>query len=228
MAVTVTQNSPVVVDWDQIDTVMLDMDGTLLDLNFDNHFWHNHVPYCYACKHEMDIEQAREHLFSKYKNAEGTLDWYCVNYWTQQLGLDIAELKRGIAGRISIRPYVLEFLDQLQTMGKPLWLVTNAHRITLDIKMEKTQLGNYFQKLVCSHELNAAKEHPQFWQALQQRHPFDKQRSLFVDDSLSVLDAARHYGIKHCITISQPDSAAAAKDTGDYPAINYFNELLSV
>ena len=27
------------IDWTQLDTILLDMDGTLLDLEFDNHFW---------------------------------------------------------------------------------------------------------------------------------------------------------------------------------------------
>ena len=31
-------------DWTSIDTVLLDMDGTLLDLRFDNWFWQEHVP----------------------------------------------------------------------------------------------------------------------------------------------------------------------------------------
>ncbi|HBT55971.1 MAG TPA: haloacid dehalogenase, partial [Pseudomonas sp.] len=31
-------------NWNAIDTVLLDMDGTLLDLHFDNHFWLEHMP----------------------------------------------------------------------------------------------------------------------------------------------------------------------------------------
>ena len=173
------------------------------------------------------LSRARERLFSQYKRVEGTLNWYCINYWTEQLGMDIAGLKRQIAERIRIRPYVPEFLDHLQAMGKRLWLVTNAHRITLDIKMEKTGLDPYFEHLICSHDFHAAKEHKEFWPSLQQQYPFDKGRGLFIDDNLAVLNTANKYGIKYCWAISQPDSAAAAKDTGGYPAINTFEELLS-
>ena len=43
-------------DWENIETVLLDMDGTLLDLHFDNHFWLQHVPVCYAEKHGLSHE----------------------------------------------------------------------------------------------------------------------------------------------------------------------------
>ncbi|MCP4043692.1 MAG: haloacid dehalogenase, partial [Gammaproteobacteria bacterium] len=33
-----------VINWNSIHTVLLDMDGTLLDLHFDNQFWLEHVP----------------------------------------------------------------------------------------------------------------------------------------------------------------------------------------
>ena len=33
-----------IIDWTRIDTILLDMDGTLLDLGFDNFFWREHVP----------------------------------------------------------------------------------------------------------------------------------------------------------------------------------------
>ena len=35
-------------DWSRIDHVLLDLDGTLLDLDFDNHFWQTLVPACGA------------------------------------------------------------------------------------------------------------------------------------------------------------------------------------
>jgi 5'-nucleotidase len=35
---------PLDLDWNNIDTVLLDMDGTLLDLAFDSQFWLQDVP----------------------------------------------------------------------------------------------------------------------------------------------------------------------------------------
>ena len=39
--------------WPEIHTVLLDMDGTLLDLRFDNHFWRELVPERYAERHGL-------------------------------------------------------------------------------------------------------------------------------------------------------------------------------
>ena len=44
--------------WSEIDTVMFDMDGTLLDLHFDNFFWLKVVPEHFSKHHGVSEEQA--------------------------------------------------------------------------------------------------------------------------------------------------------------------------
>jgi putative hydrolase of the HAD superfamily len=66
----VTQAIPI--DWQNIQTVFLDMDGTLLDLHFDNHFWLEHMPKRYAEKHDITVEQASHALSQKTKAIEGS------------------------------------------------------------------------------------------------------------------------------------------------------------
>ena len=70
-------------DWEDIDTVLLDMDGTLLDLHFDNHFWLEYVPQRYAEQHGISLDAAKQELMQRYRQVEGTLDWYCVDYWSR-------------------------------------------------------------------------------------------------------------------------------------------------
>ncbi len=212
--------------WGEIRTVLLDLDGTLLDLNFDNHFWHNHVPYCYACKHDLDIEQAQQQVFPKYKHAEGTLNWYCVDYWTRTLDLDIVKLKQQQAHRVRPRADAITFLEWLKAKGFDLRLVTNAHRKTLEIKLAQTQISGYFDLLACSHEYGAAKEHPEFWPVFNARHPFDPDATLFVDDNLDVLRTARDFGIRHLCAIQQPDSAKPFKLTEEFMAIHEFADIM--
>jgi putative hydrolase of the HAD superfamily len=214
------------IDWNTVDKVFLDMDGTLLDLHFDNNFWLRHVPERYAQARGMRPEDARAELYRRYKDLEGTLEWYCVDHWSRTLGLDIALLKAETEHLIAVHPHVLEFLEALARRGKRRVLVTNAHQKSIAIKMEKTRLGGHLERIICAHDLGAPKESPDFWPRVQRVEPFDKERTLFVDDSPAVLGAARAYGFRHLLAVVRPDSQAPPRDAGQLPAIEHFAELL--
>jgi putative hydrolase of the HAD superfamily len=212
--------------WEGIDAVLLDMDGTLLDLNFDNHFWQVHVPIRYAEIHGMTREAAREELMARYHARAGTLEWYSVDFWETELELDIMQLKEEVAHLIAVHPHVEAFLQAVRAAGKRVALATNAHHKSLTLKMARTGLSEHFDLLVTSHELGVEKERPEFWRRLQEVFPFDPERSLLVDDSPPVLDSARAFGIRHLVSIRQPDTQKPPKDNGDYPAITSFAELM--
>lgn len=214
------------IDWALIDTVLLDMDGTLLDLYFDNHFWQTHVPLRYAQARGLSADVAREELMARYHARAGTLEWYSVDFWETELELDIMRLKEEVVHLIAVHPDVEDFLAATRTAGKRVVLATNAHHKSLTLKMAKTGLAPYFDALVSSHELGAAKETRGFWERLREIEPFDPARTLLVDDSLPVLDAARDFGIAHLIAVRNPDTKLPPKDTRDYPAIDRFAELM--
>jgi len=215
-----------VFDWNLIDTVLLDMDGTLLDLHFDNHFWLEYVPQRYAVARGISEAAASKELMARYQDIQGTLDWYCVDHWTRQLGLDIALLKEEVDHLISVHPHVTEFLDLLQRAGKSRVLVTNAHQKSLDLKMRRTQLRDRLDHVVCAHDLGLPKEDPGFWSRLQQQTAFDPARTLFVDDSLAVLRSAHSYGIRHLLTILLPDSRQAERRVEEFRAVRSFEVVL--
>jgi putative hydrolase of the HAD superfamily len=214
------------ISWPRINTVLLDMDGTLLDLHYDNHFWQVHVPQRYAEKHALSLDTARAQLFPRFRKAEGTLDWYCVDYWTRELGLDIALLKAEVDHLIAVHPHVIEFLDAVRAQDKRIVLVTNAHGKSLALKLERTQLGGHFDAVVCSHDLGLPKEHLGFWEKMQRVESFDKDRALLIDDSLPVLRSAHHYGIAQLLAIKNPDSRGPEKDAGEFYALGSFREIM--
>lgn len=214
------------IEWNNIDTVLLDMDGTLLDLNFDNHFWLEFVPSRYAEQNNLSIEQAKQQLVPQFKRMEGKLEWYCLDYWSDVLKLDIAGLKIEIAELISVLPHVVEFLETIHQSSRKVILVTNAHRASLDLKMQRTCLDRFFDQIISSHDYGSAKETQAFWFQLDKQHAFDKQRTLMIDDSLAVLKSARLYGIKYLISISKPDSQQQKRTITDFPAIEDFRELM--
>ena len=215
------------IDWQSVDTVLLDMDGTLLDLQFDNWFWQQHVPDCYAREKGLEQTEANRIIHDWITSHQGTLNWYCLDFWTAELGLEIARLKREAGDRIAVRPGADTFLQALKESDKQVIMVTNAHRDALDLKVERTGIDRYFDEIVSSHDYGHAKEAQSFWQHLQRHLPFDPARALLVDDSLPVLHSAQLYGIGQPVSILHPDSSLPRRDhTDPFPAIDDFLQVL--
>ncbi len=215
------------INWQNIQTVFLDMDGTLLDLHFDNHFWLEHMPKRYAEKHGISNAEAHTNLLANYHKHKGTLKWYCLDHWQETLQMDIVNLKHEVAERIALREHVIEFLHYLQKLQKRVVLLTNAHNKTVDLKFSYIDMQQYFDRVITAHDIGLAKEQPGFWQALQKEERFDKNKSLFIDDNLEVLQAAERYGIKYLLAIQQPDSRKSIVDTGKYPALQSYTQIMS-
>jgi len=213
-------------DWSDIDTVLLDMDGTLLDKYFDDYFWEEYVPKVFAKENNLSAEEARKALLKRYQRVENTLQWTDLDYWSEQLQLDIPELKCRIDHLIQVHPYVIDFLKFTRSIGKPVHLVTNAHSKTLEIKLRKSAIGPWFSQIICSEEVGEAKEHPIFWQRLEKILGFDKKRTMLADDTEKVLRSARNYGIRHLIHVARPSSQLPVQFSKEFPSITYFKELI--
>ncbi|HET6421142.1 MAG TPA: GMP/IMP nucleotidase [Geobacteraceae bacterium] len=213
-------------DWDYIDTVLLDMDGTLLDRHFDDYFWLEHVPGTYSKKHGIPLAKAKEKLYRLYRSQENTLNWTDLDYWSQRLGLDIPVLKQEVDNLIAVHPFVVEFLLFLRRSGKSAYLVTNAHSKTLDLKMRKTRLGPYFTGIVSAHELGLPKEDNGFWEKLRGKIPYEPERTLLAEDSETNLETARLYGIRHLIYVSRYSSTVNPTASERFTSIHYFNQLI--
>ncbi|MCC2617042.1 GMP/IMP nucleotidase [Aestuariibacter halophilus] len=212
--------------WNQIDTVLLDMDGTLLDLHFDNHFWLEHVPAKLAARQGISLQQAKAMMQSEYEKVHGTLSWYCLDYWAEKLDMDIMQAKREIQHLIDMRDDTLPFLDALHDSGREVVLVTNAHPGSLSLKVERTQLDSHIDRLISTHQFGVTKESQSLWQQLQAMLGFDPMRTLFVDDSLTILHAAETFGIKHLLAVANPDSQQAVRSIDGFPAVTDYRTLL--
>lgn len=212
--------------WSDIETVMFDMDGTLLDLHFDNYFWQQLVPKRYSEKHGVSEAAALEVMHCKTAEVRGTLDWYCLDYWKQELDLDIAGMKATVKHKINVRPNVEELLQELRLSEKRVLLITNAHPSSLQIKMEYTGISHYFDQCISSHTLRLAKENHGFWESLQSLEKYDPERTVLFDDSLPVLRQARREGIKHLFGIEKPDSKRPAVLMDEFPQVEDFAKIM--
>jgi putative hydrolase of the HAD superfamily len=213
--------------WRDIDTVLLDMDGTLLDLHYDNHFWMEHLPQRYADLHGVSRAMAELEMAPLFEQNAGTLNWYCLDFWSAELKLPLRELKLETAHLISLRPDAETFLMAIKQAGKRVIMITNAHRDSLSLKMERVQLAPYFERMISSHDYGFAKENAQFWDALHADIAFEPGRSLFIDDTLPILRSARAYGIAHLLAVSQPDSRKGPKNTEEFAAVADYRTLIT-
>ena len=212
--------------WGDIDTVLLDMDGTLLDLHYDNHFWMEHLPQRYADLHGISRAMADLELTPLFERNAGLLKWYCLDFWSAELKIPVRELKLETAHLIALRPDADTFLAAIKRAGKRVIMITNAHRDSLSLKLERIELAPYFERLISSHDYGFPKESPAFWDALQADIGFDPARSLFIDDTLPILRSARAYGVAHLLAVKQPDSNKGPKDTEEFAALGDYRELL--
>jgi putative hydrolase of the HAD superfamily len=122
---------------------------------------------------------------------------------------------------------VVEFLEFCLMRRKKLYLVTNAHSRTLSIKLEKTSIGAWFDRVVCAEEVGFAKEQPEFLRKLREVLDFDPERSLLADDTEKILRVADEYGVGQLIHIARSSSRQPASYSVKYPSIDYFKELIN-
>jgi GMP/IMP 5'-nucleotidase len=207
-------------------TLMLDMDGTLLDLAFDNYMWKELVPRRYAVENDMSFADAHALLMSKYEALQGDLEWYCLDHWCERLGIDVVQLHHDVSHRIGYLPGALEFLRAVHKQDIRVLLVTNSHPDTLALKEAMTGFGDYFDGLHSSHDYGYAKESQDFWSALQEDVDFDRETTLFVDDSQPVLRSAHEYGIKMLVTVTHPDTSEPLKHGSEFRGVKRVADML--
>jgi HAD superfamily hydrolase (TIGR01509 family) len=213
-------------NWSKISTVLLDMDGTILDLHFDNHFWLHHLPLRYSESANISLEQAKENLASHYEKVAGTIDWYCLDYWAEQTKLPIQALKREVQHLISLRSDAHDFMLALRESGREIIMVTNAHPDSLSLKIELTQLDQYFDVLYSTHEFGVTKESQLLWERLQEKQGFILENTLFVDDSINILESAERYGFEHLLAVENPDSQQATRTINNFTSTSDFRTLI--
>jgi len=211
--------------WNEVETVLLDMDGTLLDLYFDDYFWQEQLPRKWGELNGMDATAAKKKLTPVFQNSEATLAWYSLDYWSEQLQMDVFEIKSGIEHLIQIRPHVEELLRYLGAMKKQIALVTNSHEKLIELKMQRTGLDSHFSGIFNAHSYGVPKEDVVFWKKLGEDLHFHNESTLLIDDNLAVLRSAREHGIRYLFSIARPSSQAPARDTAEFRAITSFRDL---
>ena len=213
------------VDWTQVDHVLLDMDGTLLDLEFDNNFWGQRIHEQYARLNDISLQATVEKFTPIFRSVAGTLDWYSTDFWSDQYGYDIIEYSRTFAEGIRFLPYAENFLTALKSTGIRSTIVTNAHPDILALKNSHTGIADRVDEAISSHSIGFAKESQYFWQRTQTRLGFNKAKTLFFDDSAAVIKAALKFGIAGSVSVCLPDTSRPKNVPHSNYAIDQFQDV---
>lgn len=212
--------------WQEVDTVLLDMDGTLLDLAFDNYFWQKLVPETYGARLGISPQEAQLAIRQEYHAVQHTLNWYCLDYWSERLGRGYLRHDDPGRPRAVLRDDTVPFLDALKACGKKRILLTNAHPHNLAVKLEHTGLASHLDLLLSTHTFGYPKEDQRLWQAVASETGLNADKTLFIDDSEPILDAAARFGIRYCLGVTNPDSGLAEKTYQRHPGLNDYRRLI--
>ena len=185
-----------------IECLLIDMDGVILDNAYDNDFWQNQIPEVIADSRGIEFDDAKRLAIQIFNYKKNTKDWYDVDYWSNMLSIDIEAQKRSEKSfsKISLYDGVIDTLSVLKNKTKMI-LITNAHRKTLNIKLEKYNLTPYFDEMVCAHELNYVKEDIQLWYMLRSKYRLDYEKTLLVEDTINNINVGLSAGISGAIYV---------------------------
>lgn len=213
-------------DWTGVDDVLLDMDGTLLDRDFDNFFFEDELPRRYAALHRMTEQAAREKLFALYRAVEGELAWTDLHYWTNTLGIDVVSLTQELSDRIGYLPGVEGFLEAMRAKRKRMTVLTNAHAEGVAIKCRKTGVDKQVDRIVNAFEVGCLKMRPDYWPGCQKLVGFDPDRSLYIDDDEACLAAAEAFGIRHIFHSARSSTKLPPHPSGRYTPLENLQDLM--
>ena len=212
--------------WDSIETVLLDMDGTLLDRHFEDFFWDELVPRRYATKHRLPLAAAKEKLKTIYQSKLNTVYWGDIAYWEKRLDLRLWGLRYQTQHLVRMHPHTMRFLKFLKQRKKKVYLVTAALRADVDFKLSTNAIGCYFDGIFSEFEIGASKKSVVFWEKLQRLIGFKKNSTMVADDEASVLKAAKKYGIKWIVLKKTFSSKKEPRASDEFISVRHFDDIL--
>ena len=199
--------------------ILSDLDGVILDLNYDMKFWQDWLPDALALSSGKTRSEIKAELVAMMKNQEASLNWYDLNYWDEYFKVDCLEIIKAQEERCSFLDGSVDALNKFAALPNPKYILTNGDPRLFDFKSESANFLDYFDSHLCSMQVGYAKEQKEFWSLASQYLKLDLKNSIFIDDNFKVVTSAVKAGVGQVYWINKGRSKVLSNGVITYPTL---------
>lgn len=199
--------------------ILSDLDGVILDLNYDMKFWQDWLPDALTLSSGKTRSDIKAELVAMMKNQEASLNWYDLNYWDEYFKVDCLEIIKAQEERCSFLNGSVDALNKFAALPNPKYILTNGDPRLFDFKSESANFLDYFDSHLCSMHVGYAKEQKEFWSLASQYLKLDLKNSIFIDDNFKVVTSAVKAGVGQVYWINKGRSKVLSNGVITYPTL---------
>jgi putative hydrolase of the HAD superfamily len=182
--------------------ILSDLDGVILNLDYDIKFWESWLPEHVASQSNRSLKEIKIQIQAEIDAQRGTLNFYDLNYWDDLLNVDCMEIIREQEEKCSFLEGSYEALQRLSTLKNPKYILTNGDPRIQEYKAETQNFLEFFNSIFYSMHVGYPKESKEFWALARHNLNLEFEDAIFIDDDLKVVTAAAKAGIKQVAWIT--------------------------
>ena len=182
--------------------ILLDLDGVILNLDYDIKFWESWLPEHVASQSNQSLEKIKTKIQAEINTQRGTLNFYDLNYWDNLLSVDSLKILKEQEDKCSYLEGSFEALQRLSTLKNPMHILTNGDPRAQEYKAETQNFLEFFDSIFYSMHAGYPKEEKEFWALARHNLNLDFEDAIFIDDDFKITTAATKAGINQVIWIT--------------------------
>jgi len=199
--------------------ILLDLDGVILNLEYDIKFWESWLPDHVANQSNRNLEEIKAEIQAEIDIQRGTLNFYDLNYWDDLLNVDCMKIIKEQEEKCSYLEGSYEALQRLSTLKNPMYILTNGDPRAQEYKAETQNFLEFFDSIFYSMHAGYSKEEKEFWALARHNLNLDFEDAIFIDDDFKVITAAAKAGIKQVIWITPGKNRVLQNGVETFPSL---------
>ena len=207
--------------------ILLDLDGVILNLEYDIKFWESWLPDHVANQSNRTLEEIKAEMQAEIDIQRGTLNFYDLNYWDDLLNVDCMKIIKEQEEKCSYLEGSYEALQRLSTLKNPMYILTNGDPRAQEYKAETQNFLEFFDSIFYSMHAGYSKEEKEFWALARHNLNLDFEDAIFIDDDFKVVTAAAKAGIKQIIWITPGKNRVLQNGIETFPSLAELTAAIS-